>query len=132
MRPSLFLFLALASTAAAATAAKCDNSTLPTTVATLEKPGQVPVAWLFAEGVRLYDCTSGTPSLSSGGFVNVSGGPGPGGAAAQASKESVWTGTGVYPDATGNGTFILTDSTDGSTFNMTVNYQVSPSPFQLT
>jgi hypothetical protein len=120
-------------TVIAAEVQKCDVNSLPTTAEQLENPGQEPIAYLFAEGVRIYNCTSGTPSLTSGGLVNITNG----GLLSSQNTQSTWTGVGYYPDSEGNGTFALTEtnpktgSTTGSEFFLTLDYstvQFIPAP----
>ncbi|KAL4528747.1 hypothetical protein Ndes2437A_g03291 [Nannochloris sp. 'desiccata'] len=91
--------------AAAAAVQKCDVNSLPSTAEQLQDPGQEPTAFLFAKGVRVFNCSTGTPSITSGGLVNVT----DGGLMGSAGAESNWTGVGYYPDSDGNGTFALTE-----------------------
>jgi hypothetical protein len=91
--------------AAAAAVQECDVNSLPATVEQLQNPDQEPIAFLFAKGVRVFNCSTGSPSIVSGGLVNVT----DGGLLGPAGAESKWTGVGYYPDSDGNGTFALTE-----------------------
>ncbi|KAL4547931.1 hypothetical protein Ndes2526B_g07148 [Nannochloris sp. 'desiccata'] len=75
--------------AAAAAVQKCDVNSLPSTAEQLQDPGQEPTAFLFAKGVRVFNCSTGTPSITSGGLVNVT----DGGLMGSAGAESNWTGS---------------------------------------
>jgi len=119
--------------AEAAAVQKCDVNSLPATAEKLQNPGQEPIAYVFTEGVRVFNCSTGTPSPTSGGLVNVT----EGGLTGPAGAESKWTGIGYYPDSDGNGTFALneidskTGAVVGPEFFITLDYstvQYLPAP----
>lgn len=126
--PVLILFLSLAFSRAQS----CPNSTLPTSIEALKDPSQQPVAFLVAKGIRSYNCSTGTPSLNSGGAVIIE-------QAGPWSNQTEWKGAGIYPDSNGNGTFVISvyNNTDNpktlplSSFNLTLDYSTVlffPSP----
>ncbi len=112
-------------TAAASILPECSVNSLPTTIEQLQNPGQDPIAFLFAEGVRVYNCSTGTPQLNSGGLVNITNG---GLTNSTAPTKTNWTGIGYYPDSEGNGTFALTEinsktgASVGKEFFLTLDY----------
>lgn len=104
---------------------ECPSYALPTTIEQLANPGQSPKVYLISKGIRVFNCSTGTPNPSSGGAVNVTSG-----GVISANGSTNLTGQGFYPDANGNGTFVLaeTDTATGQplrnegTFNLTLDY----------
>jgi hypothetical protein len=114
-------------------ATECDPNTLPTTTEQLQNPGNEPIAYLYAEGVRVFNCSFGVPSATSGGLVNITNG----GLMGTSGAKTNWTGVGYYPDSEGNGTFALTEIDSqtgapvGKEFFLTLDYrtvQFVPAP----
>lgn len=117
-------FNPLSVTAAAAVVPECNVESLPSTAEQLQNPGQEPIAFLFAKGVRVFNCSTGKPSLNSGGLVNIT----DGGLIGASGSTTNWTGIGYYPDSEDNGTFALNEiiSTTGAPlgkdFFLTLDY----------
>jgi hypothetical protein len=129
MRATWLLFT-LMSTLAVQVSGECPAPTLPTTVEAVAHPQinggpLLPAAWLYAQGIRIFDgqnCTDGKPNALSGGLVNVTGGLG-----VKSMKDVFLQGVGIYPDATGNGVFVLEElpvrgGKPVGALNITLNY----------